>query len=71
MIRKLLLNEEANAALVVALGTTAMALAARGPGRASMKRTLSAVLSNPIPRRETYGVRSGTPSSVPGREVAA
>ena len=50
MIDKLTTNEGANAFLVVALSGTIAALAAKGPGRASLGRILSGVLSNPVPR---------------------
>lgn len=72
MIRRLLSGEEANAVLVLVLGTTAMVLAANGPGRVSPGRALSAVLSNPVPRHETNGVRAGVgrPSAT-GRGAAA
>jgi hypothetical protein len=50
MIGKLVNNGEANAALVVALSATAMALAARGNGPLSPERLRFGVLSNPVPR---------------------
>jgi hypothetical protein len=50
MIGKLTTNEGANAFLVVALSGTIAALAAKGPGRASLGRIPSGVLSNPVPR---------------------
>lgn len=57
MISKLLNNEASNAALVVALSGTIVALVASGPGRVSLGRVLSGALSNPVPRREPSGVR--------------
>ncbi len=50
MIGKLTNNEGANAFLVVALSGTIATLAAKGPGRASLRRILSGLLSNPVPR---------------------
>jgi hypothetical protein len=44
--------EGANAALVLALGVGIMALTASGGGPLTPRRLLSAVLSNPIPRRD-------------------
>ena len=51
MIGKLL-GKEVNAALVLALSGTVVALVANGPGRVSLKQLASGVLSNPVPRRE-------------------
>ncbi len=51
MIGKLF-GGEVNAALVLALSGTVVALAANGPGRVSLKQVASGVLSNPVPRRE-------------------
>jgi hypothetical protein len=50
MIGKLM-NGEANDVLVIALSGTVAVLVAKGPGRASLGRVLSGVLSNPIPGR--------------------
>ena len=50
MIGKLTTSEGAHAFLVVALSGTIAALAAKGPGRASLGRILSGALSNPVPR---------------------
>jgi hypothetical protein len=50
MIGKLM-NGGANDVLVVALWGTIVVLVANGPGRASLGRVLSGVLSNPVPRR--------------------
>jgi hypothetical protein len=50
MIGKLTTNGGANTFLVVALSGTIASLAAKGPGRASLGRILSGVLSNPVPR---------------------
>jgi hypothetical protein len=51
MIGKLF-GGEVNAALVLALSGTVVALVANGPGRVSLKQIASGVLSNPVPRRE-------------------
>jgi hypothetical protein len=50
MIGKLLSSEEANAALVVALSATAMALVAKGNGPLSSGRLLARVLPDPVAR---------------------
>ncbi|HJQ28056.1 MAG TPA: hypothetical protein VJ827_01855 [Rubrobacter sp.] len=52
------MNGGTNDVLVVALSGTIAVLVANGPGRASLGRVLSGVLSNPIPRRETARVLS-------------
>lgn len=52
MLAKLMGNEVANAALVLALSGTVVALVSNGPGRVSLKRAVSGVLSNPVPRHE-------------------
>ncbi len=49
MIGKLF-GEEVNAALVLALSGTLVALVANGPGRVSLQQVASGVLSNPVPR---------------------
>ncbi len=51
MIGKLF-GGEVNAALVLALSGTVVALIAKGPGRLSLEQVASGVLSNPVPRRE-------------------
>lgn len=51
MIGKLF-GKEVNAALVLALSGTVVALVASGPGRVSLKQLASGVLSNPVPRRD-------------------
>ena len=56
MIGKLF-GKEVNAALVLALSGTVVALVANGPGRLSLKQVASGVLSNPVPRREPPAVR--------------
>lgn len=56
MIARLMGNEVANAALVLALSGTVAALVSNGPGRVSFERAVSGVLSNPVPRREAPGV---------------
>jgi len=65
MIGKLF-GKELNAALVLALSGTVAALVANGPGRVSLRRTVSGVLSNPVPRREPSAVRE-VPVSAPLR----
>ena len=55
MIGKLF-GKEVNAALVLALSGTVVALVANGPGRVSLKQVASGVLSNPVPRREPPAV---------------
>jgi hypothetical protein len=50
MIGKLVGKGEANAALVVALSATVMALAAKGKAPLSLERLRFGVLSNPVPR---------------------
>ena len=57
MIAKLMGKEVANAALVLALSGTVVALVANGPGRVSLQHAVSGVLSNPIPRREPSSER--------------
>ena len=46
-----------NAAMVVALSGTIIALAAKGDGPASLKNVVSRVLSKPVPRLEPTGTR--------------
>lgn len=71
MIGKLLVNEAANAALVVVLSGTVATLVARGLGRATFSEALSAVLSNPVPRRVPSDVHGGPrPSAAEGRAAA-
>lgn len=65
MIGKLVGNEAANAILVLALSGTVAALVANGPGRVSVWRAMSGVLSNPVPRSEQ------SPARVQGLPVAA
>ena len=57
MIGKLLGSEGINAAMVVALSGTVIALVAKGDGPASLKSVVSRVLSNPVPRLEPTGGR--------------
>lgn len=71
MIGKLFANDGANAALVVVLAGTVATLAAHGPGRASLGRVLSGVLSNPVPRRLPSSAREGLSFSPPERGAAA
>ena len=56
MIGRLMTNEGANAAAVVALSGTIVVLAAKGPGRATVGGILSGVLSNPVPGAREPGV---------------
>jgi len=62
MFSKLLSNEETNAAAVLALSTTVIALVAKGAGPVSTKKVVSRVLSNPVPRLEPIDTR-GTDAS--------
>ena len=55
MIGKLF-GGDVNAALVLALSGTVLALVANGPGRVSLKQVASGVLSNPVPTREPPSV---------------
>jgi hypothetical protein len=55
MIGKLF-GTQVNAALVLALSGTVVALVANGPGRVSLKQVASGILSNPVPRREPSAV---------------
>lgn len=57
MIGKLLGNEGINAAMVVALSGTVIALVAKGDGPVSLKSVVSGVLSNPVPRIEPTDAR--------------
>jgi hypothetical protein len=52
MFGTLLGSENINAALVIALSGTLMALVAKGDDPVSLKRLVSGTLSNPIPRRD-------------------
>ncbi|CAN5675879.1 MAG: hypothetical protein H0U91_01215 [Rubrobacter sp.] len=70
MIGKLFANDGANAVLVVALSGAVATLVAHGPGRASLGRVLSGVLSNPIPRPRSSGAQ-GLSSAASGRRTAA
>jgi hypothetical protein len=70
MIGKLTTNEGANGLLVVALSGTIAAIAAKGPGRASLGRILSGVLSNPVPRTGRADARV-SPAGASGRRAAA
>ena len=58
MISKLLGNEEINAAMVVALSGTIVALVAKGDGPVSLKKIVSGVLSNPVPQLEPTAART-------------
>ena len=71
MIGRLFASEGANAALVVVLSGTVATLVAKGPGRASLRRTLYGVLSNPVPPSARPGARGGhRSSSAEGRAAA-
>jgi hypothetical protein len=65
-----LMNGGANDVLVVALSGTIAVLVANGPGRASLGRVLSGVLSNPVPRRETSASRVLSPTGAERRTAA-
>ena len=45
-------GNEVNAALMLALSGTLVALVANGPGRVSLRQVASGILSNPVPRLE-------------------
>jgi len=71
MIGKLF-GKEANAAMVIALSGTVVALVAGGPDRVALKRFVSGVLSNPVPRREPASSRVlGSPLPSSPSKVAA
>ena len=61
MIGRLMTNEGANAAAVVALSGTIVVLAAKGPGRATVGGILSGVLSNPVPGRPGTALTTAAP----------
>ena len=65
-----LMNGGANDVLVVALSGTIAVLVANGPGRASLGRVLSGVLSNPVPRHETSAARVLSPTCAERRTAA-
>ena len=68
MIGKLLSSEETNAALVVALSATVMALAAKGDEPLSRERLLARVLPDPIAR---LAPRVEQSSRIPVSRIAA
>ena len=59
MIGKLMSEEEVNAALVLALSGTLVALVANGPGPVSLGWMASRALTNPIPKGAFATPRSG------------
>lgn len=69
MIGKLLGNEEVNAALVVALSGTIMALVTNGPRPVSLGRMVSGALSNPVSGEVASTRRSYVPA--PRQQIAA
>jgi len=71
MIGRLFGKEEVNAALVLALSGTVMALVAKGDGPFSLGRVVSGVLSNPIPGRSRTAVRADEPAPTRRHRVAA
>jgi hypothetical protein len=71
MIGKLLSKEEVNAALIVALSGTIVALVANGPGPVSLGRMASGSLSNPIPEGVVVTRRFSTVPAPRRRQVAA
>ncbi len=71
MIGRLIANEGANAALVVALSGTIATLVAHGPGLASFGRALSRVMSNPVPKHVTSGHRDCPSTAAFARRAAA
>jgi hypothetical protein len=58
MISKLLGSEEINAAMMVALSGTIVALVVKGDGPVSLKKMVSGVLSNPVPQLEPTATRA-------------
>jgi hypothetical protein len=66
-IGELLARDEINAAAVLALSGTLVVLVAKGDGSLSLKRMVSALLSNPIPGLSLLRVRviSTCPSKQP------
>ena len=62
MFSKLLSNEETNAAAVLALSATVIALVAKGAGPVYTKKRVSRVVANRIPRVEPTGTH-GTDAS--------
>jgi hypothetical protein len=68
MIGKVLSSEETNAALVVALSATVMALAAKGDGPLSRERLLERVLPDPVARLAPKVEQS---SRIPVSRIAA
>ncbi|QIN77565.1 hypothetical protein GBA65_02515 [Rubrobacter marinus] len=62
MIYGLLRNEEANTAVVLALGTAIVALVANGSGSPKLGRILSGALSNPVPRSLPRVEAAGVPA---------
>ncbi len=71
MIGKLLSKEEVNAALVLALSGTIMALVANGPGPVSLGRIVSGALSNPVPGGAAGTHRSSSVPAPRRQQVAA
>lgn len=72
MIGKLFSSEETNAALVVVLSATAMALVAKGDGPLSSGRLLARVLPDPVAMiRSRTEQRSQTHVPAPASRAAA
>jgi hypothetical protein len=65
---KLLGKEETNAAAVLALSATVIALVAKGAGPVSPQKVVSRVLSNPVPRLEATGTLGSTAASSQGAD---
>jgi hypothetical protein len=68
-IGKLLGNEGTNAATVVALSGTLVVLLAKGDGPLSLKRMVSEVLSNPVPRPVPKSAPISGVSSLPAARM--
>ena len=68
MIDKLMSEEEVNAALVLAISGTIMALVANGPGPVSLRQIVSGALSNPISKEAASTRRSSV--TAPRQQVA-
>lgn len=71
MINKLMSKEEVNAALVIALSGTIVALVANGPGPVSLGRMVSGTLTNPVPKGAAGSSRSSTVSAARRQQIAA
>ena len=71
MIGNLMSKEEVNGALVLALSGAIMALVVRADGPLSRGRLMSAVLSNPVPKKGTTGGWGKASVPDPDQQIAA